>query len=264
LGYLYYPGCTLKESSAELMERTALQAAAELGVPMEEMENWQCCGAVYPLTEDEIITLVSPARTLYGARGSTLVTLCSACHHVLKRTQHRLSVDKEVQDKISSYLEQDYPGESPVKHFLEVLRDLGWDVLAEKIKNPLTGRRIAAYYGCMLLRPVREIAFDNPERPRIMEDFIRALGAEAITFPFRNKCCGAYLAVTEKKVMEDTSQKILEMALEAGAEELITACPLCYYNLTKTAGTKEHPIKISYFSEPLAEALSLKVQEVKL
>jgi len=263
LGYLYFPGCTLKDKAASVMEKTALMAASELGLPLEEIDEWQCCGAVYPLTDDELITLVSPSRTLFAAKDKPVVTLCSACHHVLKRTRERLAADKDARDKISSFLEEEYPGKTPVLHYLELLRDeLGWDALKEKIKAPLKGRRLAAYYGCMLLRPAKEMAFDNPERPRIMEDFLQALGAEVITFPFRNKCCGAYLAVTEKQVMEDTSNNIVKMALEYGAEELTTACPLCYYNLEQTPAAKEGKIKISYFSEPLAEALNLEVQEV--
>jgi len=95
-----------------------------------------------------------------------------------------------------------------------------------------------------------------------MEDFLQALGAEVITFPFRNKCCGAYLAVTEKQVMEDTANNVVNMAVEYGAEELTTACPLCYYNLEQTPAAKEGKIKISFFSEPLAEALNLEAQEV--
>ncbi len=263
MSYLYFPGCTLKDKAASVMEKTALLAAAELGLPLEEIDEWQCCGAVYPLTDDELITLVSPSRTLFAAKDRSVVTLCSACHHVLKRTAIRLAADKDARDKISSHLEEEYPGETPVVHYLELLRDeLGWEVLKEKIKTPLKGRRMAAYYGCMLLRPAKEMAFDDPERPRIMEDFLDALGAEVITFPFRNKCCGAYLAVTEQQVMEDTSNNVVEMALEYGAEELTTACPLCFYNLEQTTAAKEGKIKISYFSEPLAEALNLEVQEV--
>jgi len=263
LSYLYFPGCTLKDKAASAMEKTALLAAAELGLPLEEIEEWQCCGAVYPLTDDELIMLVSPCRTIYGAKGKPVVTLCSACHHVLKRTGHRLAADKDARDKISSYLEEEYPGETPVLHYLELMRDeLGWDALKKKVRKPLEGRKLAAYYGCMLLRPAEEMAFDNPENPRIMEDFLQALGAEVITFPFRNKCCGAYLAVTEKQVMEDTANNVVNMAVEYGAEELTTACPLCYYNLEQTPAANEGKIKISFFSEPLAEALNLEAQEV--
>ena len=263
MSYLYYPGCTLKDKAASVMEKTALLAATELGLSLEEIDEWQCCGAVYPLTDDELITLVSPSRTLFAAKDKPLVTLCSACHHVLKRTRERLAADQDARDKICTFLEEDYPGETPVLHYLQLLRDeLGFDVLKEKVKAPLTGRRLAAYYGCMLLRPAKEMAFDNPERPRIMEDFLQALGAEVVTFPFRNKCCGAYLAVSEQQVMEDTSNNIVKMALDYGVEELTTACPLCRYNLEQTPAVKEGKIKISYFSEPLAEALNLEVQEV--
>ncbi len=258
--YLYFPGCTLKDRWAKVMEKTALAAAAELGIHLKELEEWQCCGAVYPLSNDEYITLLSPARTLYASKEKPVVSLCSACHHLLKRTNERLTNDKEARDKISWYLEQDYPGKSRVLHLLEVLRDdLGWENLKEKVQVPLSNKKIASYYGCMLLRPAEEMGFDNPERPRIMEDFLQALGAEVIVFPFRNNCCGAYLSVTEREVMENTAQRIVQMAIEHGAEELTTPCPLCRYNLESTPEAQEGKIKITYFSEPLAEALNLQI-----
>ncbi len=261
--YLYFPGCTLKDKYALKMEKTTLQAAEYLGINLREIKEWQCCGAVYPLAQDEYVTLISPARTLFNAKETPVVSLCSACHHVLKRTSERMEADKEARDKISQYLEESYPGKNRVLHFLEVLRDdLGWEELKRKIENPLSGRRMAAYYGCMLLRPASEMNFDHPERPRIMEDFLQTLGAEVITYPFRNKCCGAYLSLTEKEVMTNTSQNVIKMALKAGAEELVTACPLCHYNLSQTSEVQEGKIKIAYFSEPLAEALNLAAQEV--
>ncbi len=262
LEYLYFPGCTLKDKSGLEMEKTALKSAEYLGISMKEMEEWQCCGAVYPLAEDDLITLLSPSRTLYAAKEKAVVSLCSACHHVLKRTNERLATDKDARDKISYYLEEDYPGKTRVLHFLEVIRDeVGWEKLKEEVKMPLKGRSIGAYYGCMLLRPSQEMDFDNPEKPRIMEDFLEALGANVCHYPFRHKCCGAYLAVTEEGVMEEASQKVVNMALEAEVKELITACPLCRYNLEQSPAVKEGKIKISYFTEPLAEALGLQVQE---
>jgi len=267
LEYLYFPGCTLKHSSAMDMEKTTLMSAAELGITLKELEDWQCCGAVYPLNDDELITLLSPARTLYQAGEKPVVSLCSACHHVLKRTKERLTNDKDARDKLSWQLEEKHPERiknAKAMHFLEVLRDeLGWEALKEKIKTPLEGRRVAAYYGCLLLRPADEMGFDNPERPQIMEDFLQALGADVVKYRFGNKCCGSYLAVADEQVMEDASKTIVEMALEAGAEELITACPLCRYNLEKTPEVKEGKIKVSYFSELLAETLNLELQEVK-
>ena len=143
-----------------------------------------------------------------------------------------------------------------VLHFLEVLRDrVGFDVLREKVKKPLTGRKIGAYYGCMLLRPSTVMAFDDPENPSIMEDFIRALGAEPVVYPYRNECCGGYISLKEKNLAGSLVDKVMESAVHNGAEELITACPLCLYNLRSSGSAKKVPV--TYLTEILAEALGL-------
>ena len=252
--YHYFPGCTLK-TQAKQMEDTALAAASALGMQLEELPEWQCCGAVFPLYDDELITLLSPVRTLAAAGGEPLVSLCAACHHVLKRAQEAMQRDADVRSKVTDFLEVDYSGEGRVLHFLEVLRDdLGFDRLAEKVSRPLTGRKLAAYYGCLLLRPDKVMQFDDPENPTIMEDLIRSLGAEVVITPYRTECCGAYLSITEKEVAATTAAKIIRSARRAGAEALLTACPLCRYNLENT---KEQTLPVYYFSELLAEALGV-------
>jgi heterodisulfide reductase subunit B len=153
-------------------------------------------------------------------------------------------------------LETPYAGETTVLHFLEVLRDrVGFDELKKKVVNPLTGKKIGAYYGCLLLRPGKVMSFDNPENPTIIEDFIRAIGAEPVIYPYRNECCGGYISLKEKDLSKSMCEKITESASGFGAEMLITACPLCLYNLNKsTSGS----LPVYYFTELLAEALGVK------
>lgn len=261
--YRYFPGCTLK-GQAKNMENTTIAAANALGIELVELEEWQCCGAVYPLYEDELISLLSPVRTLAAAEGEPLVSLCAACHHVLKRAQELMQRNEDARDKVTDFLEVEYKGEGRVLHFLEVLRDdLGFDKLAEMIKKPLEGKKVAAYYGCLLLRPSKVMQFDDPENPTIMEDFIRALGAEVVKSPYRTECCGAYLSVTEEGVARDTVAKILQSARNAGADTLITACPLCRYNLENCAvDDGKEPVQVYYFSELLAEAMGLQYKQL--
>ena len=124
-------------------------------------------------------------------------------------------------------LKKPYEGETIVLHYLEVLRDkVGFDKLKEKVVNPLTGKKIGAYYGCLLLRPGKIMAFDDPENPTIMEDFIRALGAEPVIYPYRNECCGGHISLKEKEMSQNMRQKIEDSAKGFGADMLITACPL--------------------------------------
>ena len=256
--FSYFPGCTLKTKGARL-DRCAQLAAKALGFTLEELPEWQCCGAVYPMARDEVATRLSSVRALVQARDDhrPLVTLCSACHHVIKRVNGDMKNDLDIRTKVNNYLqlETPYAGETEVLHYLEVLRDkIGWDAVKAAVKKPLTGRKIGAYYGCLLLRPSREMQFDDPENPTILEDFIRAIGAEPVYYGMRNECCGGYTTIENRAYASKQAQKIADSAKAQGAELLITACPLCLYNLSQnTDGT----LPVRYFTELLAEALGV-------
>ena len=254
--FSYFPGCTLKTRGKQLdiYGRRAFEA---LGVELQELPEWQCCGAVYPMARDEIATRLSSVRALASARdlGNELVTLCSACHHVIKRVNGDMKNDEVLASRVQNYLklETPYTGETNVLHYLEVLRDrVGFDELAKKVVKPLTGRKIGAYYGCLLLRPSRELGFDDPENPTIIENFIRAIGAEPVYYALRNECCGGYTTLENRGFAAKQAQKIADNAKHAGAEVLITACPLCMYNLSQNT---DGSVPVRYFTELLAEAL---------
>ena len=254
----YYPGCTLKTKAQEL-DKTARLCAQALGVEMEEIENWQCCGAVYPMGTDEIATKLSAVRALDYAKhnGGKLLTLCSACHNVIKRTNEDMKTNDDISTRANNYLqlEEAYKGETEVLHYLEMLKNVvGFDAIKKAVVNPLN-RKVGAYYGCLLLRPSGVMAFDNPENPTIIEDFIRAIGGIPVVYPFRNECCGAYVSLKNSELPKKKSQKVLASAKEKGAEEVITACPLCLYNLQVNGGDI---LPVKYFTELLAEAWGVK------
>ena len=258
--FSYYPGCTLKTKAKEL-DRYARASCAALGVELAELPEWQCCGAVYPMARDEIATKLSSVRALASARdlGTDLITLCSACHNVIKQVNNDMRTDADIALRANNYLklETPYMGETNVLHFLEMLRDrVGFDTLKEKVKNPLTGRKIGAYYGCLLLRPSRVMAMDDAENPTIMEDFIRAIGATPVVYGMRNECCGGYVTLEDKAAAAKRSNAVLESAKAKGAETVVTACPLCLYNLKKNGGCDG--VDVVYFTELLAEALGVK------
>ena len=149
--FSYFPGCTLKTKGAQL-DTCGRKAAEALGFELCELPEWQCCGAVYPQATDEIATRLSSVRALAAAdaAGQELVTLCSACHHVIKRVNGDMKNDLDIRTKVNNYLqlETPYAGETEVLHYLEVLRDkIGWDAVKAAVKKPLTGRKIGAYYG---------------------------------------------------------------------------------------------------------------------
>ena len=240
--YSYYPGCTLKTKAIKL-ETYAQKSAQVLGITLDEIEAWQCCGAVYPLGTDEIAPKLAAVRVLIEAKkkGQPLLTLCSACHHVLKRVNDDMKNNSDINSRVNNYLEEDqYNGETEVLHYIEVLHKyIGYDKLREKVKNPLKGRKIGAYYGCMLLRPSSVMMFDDAENPSIFEGFISALGAEPVSFPLRNECCGGYISLKEKERSAAMAANIVENAKQNGAQELITACPLCLYNVNMAQGYLE-------------------------
>ena len=254
----YFPGCTLKNKAKDL-DLYAYKSAEALGVTLEEIENWQCCGGVYTTSKNEVATKLSSVRALKEAstKEQPLVTVCSACHNVIKQTNYAMQNDKEFADKANRYMneEKSYNGEAQVYHYMEMLRDLvGFDTLKEKVVNKLEGKKIAAYYGCLLLRPNSVMQMDDPENPTIMEDFIKALGAEPVVYAKRNECCGGYVSVESPDLAKKNSNSVVNNAIAQGAEMIITACPLCKYNLEKNGSD----IPVVYFTEILAEALGVK------
>ncbi len=257
----YFPGCTLRTKAKDL-DLYARRSAEALGVELCEIEDWQCCGGVFVSAKDEVATKLSSVRALAAAKKEEqiLVTVCSACHNVIKQTNHAMQSNEEFANKVNMYMSQDkvpteYHGETEVLHYLEMLRDtIGFDKIKASVKNPLTGKKIAAYYGCLLLRPSGVMKFDDAENPTIFEDFIRAIGAEPVIYPARNECCGGYVALEDPESAKKKSNAVSDSAASHGADMIVTACPLCKYNLIKNGSS----LPVVYFTELLAEALGVK------
>ncbi len=273
MGTPYFPGCTLS-TKAKNFDVSGRAVAEALGMPLDELRDWQCCGATFPLSADNSMSLIAPARILIQAQqqGDTVATLCAICYNVLKRTDLTLRQHPDQLERINWFISTDtttegltYQSKVKVVHFLEMLRDdLGWEALKQKVesangRNLVKGIQVAPYYGCLLLRPPSEMGLDDPEAPVILSDFIRALGAEPVEFPFQSECCGSYLAASQPDVPQALSNTILEQAARAGAQAIVTACPLCQYNLDKRAAAARATSKlpILYFTQLLAVALNL-------
>lgn len=254
----YFPGCTLKNKAKDL-DIYARKSAEVLGVTLEEIENWQCCGGVFTTARNEVATKLSSVRALKEAytKEQPLVSVCSACHNVLKQTNYAMQNDSAFCTKVNRYMadEAPYMGEAQVYHYLEMLRDLvGFEKIKEKVTNPLKGLKIASYYGCLLLRPNTVMQMDDPENPTIMEDFVKALGATPVVYAKRNECCGGYIALESPELAKKNSNAVVDNAKAQGADMIITACPLCRYNLIKNGAD----IPVVYLTEILAEALGIK------
>jgi heterodisulfide reductase subunit B len=263
MGIAYFPGCTLS-TKASGYDSSGRAVAKALGLPLEELPEWQCCGATFPLATDNCMALIAPARILAQAQkaGDHVTALCAVCFHVLRRTQNFLRQHPESLERINWFTEEAYLGETRVSHFLELLRDeLTWNRLSQQVRRPLIGLKVAPYYGCLLLRPQAEMRLDDPDRPTILHDCLAALGCEVVDFPYATECCGSYLAASKPELPEKMAQEILASARRRGAQALATACPLCQFNLDypqRCSNGSELPVL--YFTQLAAVALGLPVE----
>lgn len=234
----YMPGCTLK-TKAKNFETTSLKLLELLGVHAEELPDWYCCGTTYSLASDNVMNHLGSIRTLVKAKEAgkgQLLVLCSMCYNTLRRAQELVRSDEEKRHKVNEFMydeETDFAGdEVRILHLLTLLKEkIGFEALAQKLVREAGKLKIAAYYGCMLLRP-REIAVDPvAEHPSILEDLFAACGVDSVYFPFKTECCGSYQTVNEKQVVLSRTKAITESAVKNGADLIVTSCPLCHYNL---------------------------------
>ncbi|MBD3278054.1 MAG: disulfide reductase [Candidatus Aegiribacteria sp.] len=280
----YYPGCALNERSSHL-DRSARDAVEKLDFQLDELEEWTCCGAVPPVSEERVMNLIAPSRILKDVRDSgrdLLVTICDFCYNTLKRTNYSIKSDSIIQKRVNAFLADDeperaytekddeewidYTGEVNVVHLMEYLRDVvGYDEITRKLKRSLEGIKIAPYYGCVMLRPQDEIQLDDPENPTIIEDFVSSLNAEPVKYPYRTECCGSYLSVSSPDASTRLCYRILTSARKNGAEAMAVSCPLCFYNLDSRqkaiaeAYPDFKPIPVFYFTQLLSVAMGVEI-----
>jgi heterodisulfide reductase subunit B len=263
---IYYPGCTLKNHARNFDDST-VSSMAKLDVEVEEPARWNCCGTVHALGSENIMNRVAPVTNLIRvkeAQASEVMTSCAMCYNTLKRANIDVKKRADALATINEfmYLENTkYEGDVDVLHLLEFLRDrIGFDKLAEKVKKPLKGLRVACYYGCLLVRP-KEVAFDDVENPMIMENLIAALGATPVNFPLKTECCGAYHAVGAPEIIADRTDKIMGSANENKVDMVVVSCPMCAYNLdfrqddAKQLNPDFKNLPVLYFTQLMALAL---------
>lgn len=275
----YFPGCTLK-SNAKHFEDSAIAAARELGIELVEIPRWNCCGVVSSLATDDIMHHIAPIRNFVrviemNEEGivndeKRLLTLCSMCFNTLQRSNHRMQNKSEDLVVVNEFMtnEIDYDGSVNVIHYLTLMAEIGFEKIHTKVVNPLKNLKVAGYYGCMLLRP-SEIGIDHHEVPTILEDFISSLGATAIDWRSKSKCCGSYLTLNNKDTALNLSYDILTDAQRNGANIVITSCPLCAFNLDnrqkdiKQKYSDFKNIPVIYFTQLMTVAFGLEKQSWK-
>lgn len=276
LKYAYYPGCSLK-GSGKHYESSLLAVFGALGITLDEIPDWNCCGATAYMAIDEMAAFGMVARNLAIARSmgyNEIVAPCAACYMGLKKAQKYIQDYPHIAEKVCSALAKTglecKCNEDPIaiKHPLEVLvHDYGLENLKNKVKKPLEGHSIVPYYGCQLTRPFADM--DDAFYPTMMDKVLEALGADVVSdYPLKTRCCGASLTGTIPDVGTRLCWLLIEEAKKRGAAYMVTACPLCQFNMELfqdrmgqyNGGNPKFPIL--YFTQAIGIALGLDKKDL--
>jgi len=258
--YTYYPGCTSETTAVEFGRSTEAVCEA-LGIELIELDDWNCCGASSAHTLDHRLAMALPGRNVALAQeaGLDIVIPCPACYQHCRDADLKMREDKAWREKMERILHFRYNGEGRPRHLLEVLsNDLGKRELEEKVTKPLTGLKVASYYGCVLVRPPELTGWDDPEHPVTMDQLMAMLGAETIAWSYKVDCCGASMTLSRGDIVAELSTRIVEGAAEAGADCIVSACGMCEINLdTRQAPQSMKKMPVFYLTELMALAFGL-------
>jgi len=267
----YFPGCSLHATAHEF-DASLRRIADRLGLPIQEIEDWNCCGASSAHAVSHDLALALPARTLRLAAEqglSTVLAPCAACFSRLGATAIELQEARE-RERINALLDRPYPGGVRVVNIIGFLADAGAARIREKVVRPLGGKKIACYYGCLLVRPKGIAGADDPEDPSAMEEIIRAIGGEPVDWNYRTECCGGGFSLSRRDAVIDLSGRILGDAKARGAEAMAVACPMCQSNLDMRQGRVQKTtglalgIPILYITQLLGIAFGISAEALEL
>ena len=267
----YYPGCSLHGTGRELDQ--SIRALAEVaGVELREIEDWNCCGATaaHCLSHDLAVALPYRSLALAEAQGlKEVLAPCAACFSRLKGTAVRLERNAELVARMKELTGHEFHGGVTLLNIVEYINRLLAAGLKEKLTTPLTGLKVAPYYGCLLARGEDIIAGDA-EHPTGMEAAIRAAGAEPVEWNFAVECCGGGFSMSKTEAVVELSHAILADAEAAGAQVIVAGCPMCHSNLDmrqqtiNAAGLGRHDLPILYLSELVGLAAGLDPKRLGL
>lgn len=235
LKYALYPGCAAKGATPELYQST-MAIIGRLGIEVVELHAASCCGAGVVGEADPEAALALNARTFAQAEqlGLDVMTICGTCQGVMSAANKRLK-EPGVLERVNRLLAPEgiaYRGKVQVKHLLWiVVREIGVKRLAERVTVPLSGFRIAPFYGCYILRPSWDLGFDDPENPTSLEKVIQAVGGESVSYAGRTKCCGFPIILEKEAIAVAMAGANMKEAKDQGADCMVTPCPLCHMSL---------------------------------
>ncbi len=260
--YSYYPGCAQHGTAVDY--RMSVDAVfRSLGIELEEIKNWNCCGALH--VPDRNVKAALSGRTLASSKGLDIATPCNLCYSNLMRANTAFE-DAANKNRINGVLTVKYDGNTKPKHLLEVIvKDYGLAKLAQQVKNPLKIKAVP-YYGCLLTRP--ENKFDSPEAPKSLDNLIAALGAEPVKYYYKTKCCGGPILITDEDLAISLAKDLLVMAKDTGADCMVVTCPMCHLQLDAKQRLVEdrYNIKLElpviYFTQLIGLALGFAPKEL--
>ena len=266
--FAYFPGCSLHSTAKEYAESTE-QVCSALGVELVEIPDWNCCGATSAHAVDKILSVALPARNLVIAEqmGLDVAVPCAACFNRLVSANEHLKNEPELRQEVNPSLPHEFQGTIKVRPLVDVIvNGVGLDKIAEAVKRPLSSFKVACYYGCLLVRPPKIVGFDRAEDPQTLDQLVRTLGAEAVDWPHKTECCGASFSLTRRDIVYKLTGDVLRMAKKAGANCVVTACPLCMTNLDmrqrdieKMTGERLD-LPIFFFTELMGLAMGLDIE----
>jgi len=255
----YFPGCSL-ESTAKEYDLSTRSVCHALGIELVELKDWVCCGATSAHSTNHTLSLALPARNIALAQeqGADLAIPCSACFNVLKKTDYTMRNDETMRLKTEKITDFKYNGLVNVLSLLEAFTtSIGVNSIAKSVKKPLQGLNVVCYYGCLLVRPPEVTQFDSRENPESLDNIINSLGAQTIPWSYKTDCCGASLSLTSANIVHKMVGRLLDAAREAGAEAIVTACPLCQSNLEMRRAKGDISMPAFYFTELIGLAMDL-------
>jgi heterodisulfide reductase subunit B len=256
----YYPGCSL-EATAKEYDLSTRAVCRVLEVELSELQDWNCCGATSAHSTNHLLGIALPARNLALAQqaGMDVTVPCSACYSRLKTAAHLMDRDEAVRKRMEDAIGFKYSGKIKVLSLIEALTtNIGLAKISEKVIRPLTGLKVVCYYGCLLVRPPEIAHFEQPENPSLLDELMKILGAQSMPWSDKVECCGASLGLVQSAIVRKIVSRLLKHAKEAGAQAIVTACPLCQANLEMRREKEDEGLPIFYFTELMGISFGLK------
>lgn len=256
----YYPGCSLHSTGKEF-DASVRAVLSVLDVDLRELPDWNCCGASSAHSLSESLAISLPARNLAIAQraGLDVVMPCAACFNRHKTAESVLRSSQAERRQVEQALGTPLDHWVTVRPLLDVLCNVvGMQAVAAKVSRPLAGLRAVGYYGCLLVRPHAVTQFEDPENPVLMNQLLDVVGADVKTWSYATECCGGALSITRPGVAGRLVERLVGHAREAGAETIVTSCPLCQVNLEMRQGHGAERMPVFYISELLGLAFGLR------